>query len=68
VWDRALAVGLYAGRVSVAPRFRRDELTRLQGELDAAGFVVMGRLVGRSRALVAPDCGAGPNGLHSGCD
>ena len=53
VWDRALAVGLHAGRVSGAPRFHRDELARLQEELHAAGFRVMGGMVGRSHALVA---------------
>lgn len=54
IWDRALAVGLHAGRVSAAPRLYRDQMLRVQGELEAVGFEAMGRLVGRSRRLVAP--------------
>jgi hypothetical protein len=59
VWDRALAVGLYAGRVSVMPRFRRDELARIQEQLCAAGFRVMGGMVGGSRGLVEGSLGEG---------
>lgn len=54
IWDRALAVGLHAGRVSASPRLYRDQLLRVQGELEAVGFEAMARLVGRSRRLVAP--------------
>jgi hypothetical protein len=54
IWDRALAVGLHAGRRSAAPRFYRDELARVQGVLAEAGYVAMARMVGRSRRLVAP--------------
>lgn len=54
IWDRALAVGLHAGRVSAAPRLYRDQLLRVQAELEAVGFEAMARLVGRSRRLVAP--------------
>jgi hypothetical protein len=55
IWDRALAVGLYAGRVSAAPRLYRDQMLRVQDEFAAAGFHAMGGLVGRSRRLVAPE-------------
>lgn len=48
VWARALVVGVRAGQRMQAPRFYRDELCRLQGELAAAGFVAMGRAVGAS--------------------
>lgn len=55
VWDRALAVGFHAGRVSAAPRMFRDQLDRLAGVFAAAGFHAMGGLVSRSRRLVAPE-------------
>ena len=54
IWDRALAVGLHAGRVSAAPRLYRDQLARVQREFDAIGYSAMGRAVGRSLRLVAP--------------
>lgn len=54
VWDRALAVGFHAGRVSAAPRLFRDQLDRVAGAFEAAGFEAMGMSVRRSRALVAP--------------
>lgn len=54
VWDRALAVGFQAGRVSAAPRLFRDQLDRLAGEFEAAGFEAMAGSVRRSRNLVAP--------------
>jgi hypothetical protein len=54
VWNRALAVGLHAGRVSAAPRLFRDQMARVQGLFEAAGFAAMGRAVSRSRRLVAP--------------
>lgn len=55
VWDRALAVGLYAGRVSSSPRLYRDQMARTGAQLEAIGFTAMGRLVGGARRLVAPD-------------
>lgn len=55
IWDRALAVGLHAGRRSASPRLYRDEMDRVQGEFAAAGFHAMGHTVARSRRLVAPD-------------
>lgn len=55
VWDRALAVGLYAGRVSSSPRLYRDQLAGAEAALEAIGFTAMGRLVGGARRLVAPD-------------
>lgn len=55
VWDRALAVGFHAGRVSAAPRMFRDQLDRWAGVFASAGFHAMGGLVGRSRRLVAPE-------------
>lgn len=54
VWDRALAVGLHAGRVSASPRLYRDQLRRVQGEFEAIGYAAMARSVGRSLRLVAP--------------
>jgi hypothetical protein len=53
IWDRALAVGLHAGRRSVSPRLYRDEMDRIAGEFEAAGFHAMGGSVSRSRRLVA---------------
>ncbi|MCI3279186.1 hypothetical protein [Streptomyces cylindrosporus] len=53
IWDRALAVGLHAGRVSASPRLHRDQLARVQGQFEAIGFEAMARSVGRSRRLVA---------------
>lgn len=52
VWERALVVGVRAGRLMGAPRFYRDKLLRLQGVLADAGFAAMGRSVGRARAAV----------------
>lgn len=49
-----LAVGLHAGRRSAAPRFYRDEFDRVQAAYEAIGYAAMGRMVGRSRRLVAP--------------
>lgn len=55
IWDRALAVGLHAGRRSVSPRLYRDEMDRIAGALADAGFHAMAGLVSRSRRLVAPE-------------
>lgn len=44
-WRRALVVGLRAGQLMAAPRFYRDKLTRLQGQLAEAGYAAMGRTV-----------------------
>ena len=52
VWERALVVGVRAGRLMGAPRFHRDQLARLQGELREAGHHAMGGLVGRSVSAV----------------
>lgn len=54
IWDRALAVGLHAGRVSAAPRLYRDQFARVQAQFAEVGFEAMGRAVGRSLRLVAP--------------
>lgn len=53
VWDRALAVGLRSGQFRGAPRFHRDVLARLQGELEAAGHAAMAGLVARSLSAVS---------------
>ncbi|MFD9443449.1 hypothetical protein [Streptomyces sp. NPDC060001] len=45
IWDRALAVGVRAGQLMAAPRFNRDKLARLQGELVEAGHAAMGGMV-----------------------
>ncbi|KPC68305.1 hypothetical protein ADL27_57180 [Streptomyces sp. NRRL F-6602] len=55
IWDRALAVGLHAGRRSSSPRMFRDEMARVSAKLSEAGFHAMAGLVGRSRRLVAPE-------------
>lgn len=60
IWDRALAVGLHAGRRSSSPRLYRDEMQRMAGVLADAGFHAMGGLVSRSRRLVAPEGASHP--------
>ena len=55
IWDRALAVGLHAGRRSVLARQYRDELDRVAGVLSEVGFHAMAGSVARSRRLVAPE-------------
>jgi hypothetical protein len=60
IWDRALAVGLHAGRRSASPRMYRDELERIAEALSEAGFHAMGGSVRRSRRLVAPDVAPHP--------
>lgn len=60
IWNRALAVGLHAGRRSASPRLYRDEMDRIAGQFAAAGFHAMGGSVGRSRRLVAPERGVHP--------
>ncbi|WP_330328275.1 hypothetical protein [Streptomyces pseudovenezuelae] len=55
IWQRALAVGLHAGRVSAAPRLHRDQMDRIAGQFAEVGYVAMGRAVARSRRLVAPE-------------
>lgn len=67
IWDRALAVGLHAGRVSASPRLYRDQMLRVQGELEAVGFEAMARLVGRSRRLVASHPADGETARARGC-
>ena len=54
IWQRALAVGLHAGRVSSSPRLYRDQLARVREQFAEAGFQAMARMVSRSRRLVAP--------------
>jgi len=60
IWDRALAVGLHAGRRSASPRLYRDEMDRVAGQLAEAGFHAMAGLVSRSRRLVAPEVASHP--------
>jgi hypothetical protein len=60
IWDRALAVGLHAGWRYGTPSFHRDELDRIAGVFEEAGFVAMGASVRRSRRLVAPEVGVHP--------
>jgi hypothetical protein len=54
IWDRALVVGLHAGRVSGAPRLYRDQMARLEGAFAKAGYEAMAGTLARSRRLVAP--------------
>ncbi|MEV8248036.1 hypothetical protein AB0R01_30335 [Streptomyces rochei] len=55
IWDRALAVGLHAGRRSSSPRLFRDEMARVSAALSEAGYHAMAGLVARSRRLVASE-------------
>ncbi|RIH58538.1 hypothetical protein D3C59_34580 [Streptomyces sp. SHP22-7] len=55
IWDRALAVGLHAGRRSSSPRLFRDEMARVSAALAEAGYHAMAGLVARSRRLVASE-------------
>lgn len=48
VWDRALTVGYRAGLHASRPRFHRDTLDRLRGQLEAAGWQAM---AGRAAAV-----------------
>ncbi|MFR9794192.1 hypothetical protein ACL07V_37155 [Streptomyces sp. MB22_4] len=66
VWDRALAVGFHAGRLSAAPRLFRDQLDRVAGQFEAAGFHAMAGSVRRSRNLVAPVRDGHPGDSESG--
>jgi hypothetical protein len=47
IWNRALVVGVRAGQLMAAPRFYRDKLVRLQGQLADAGWAAMGGVAGR---------------------
>ncbi|MCX4911901.1 hypothetical protein [Streptomyces sp. NBC_00878] len=47
IWDRALVVGVRAGQLMGSPRFNRDKLARLRGELLEAGHHAMGPMLGR---------------------
>lgn len=67
IWDRALAVGLHAGRVSASPRLHRDQMLRVQGEFERIGFEAMARSVGRSLRLVAPHPADGEGARARGC-
>lgn len=60
VWDRAVAVGFHAGRMSAAPRLFRDQMDRVAGVYEEIGHHAMAGLVRRSRALVAPERAAHP--------
>lgn len=60
VWDRALAVGLHAGRRSASPRLFGDEMARVSAKLSEAGYHAMAGLVARSRRLVAPETASHP--------
>jgi hypothetical protein len=62
IWERALAVGLLAGRVSSAPRLYRDQMARVEEAFARAGFEAMGRAVARARRLVAPEGGPRADG------
>ncbi|WP_392838643.1 hypothetical protein [Streptomyces sp. LN500] len=54
VWEAALAVGYRAGKEAARPTWTPDALRRLRAELNAAGFVAMGRMAGRSASLHPP--------------
>ncbi|MEU7338746.1 hypothetical protein [Streptomyces sp. NPDC007074] len=52
IWNRAAAMGFYAGRVYADPERHRQELMRLQERYREAAFEAMGAMVGRSLRLV----------------
>ncbi|MEU5660045.1 hypothetical protein ABZ802_31170 [Streptomyces sp. NPDC047737] len=54
VWDAALPVGFQAGKLSVRPTWTPEALHRLRTALNAAGYVAMGKLAGRSATLHPP--------------
>lgn len=54
VWEAALAVGYQAGKLSARPTWTPDALRRLRAELDAAGYVAMGRMAARSASVHPP--------------
>lgn len=65
IWDRAAAMGFYAGQVYADPGRRRKELMRLQERYRQAAFEAMGAMVGRSLSLVTaahPADDGGPRG------
>jgi hypothetical protein len=45
-WSRALVVGVRAGKLMASPRFYRDKLATLRGQLEEAGHAAMGRAMG----------------------
>ncbi|MFC9497678.1 hypothetical protein [Streptomyces sp. NPDC056982] len=51
IWDRSAAVHFRAGQMSGAPRFNRDKLARLQGQLAEAGFAAMAGQVQRTLSI-----------------
>jgi hypothetical protein len=53
IWDRACVVAWRAAQYAAAPRFYRDQLARLQGQLREAGFEAMGAMVGRSLRIAS---------------
>jgi hypothetical protein len=53
IWSVAFATGLRAGRVSVNPGFRRDELERHRAALAGAGYHAMAGQVARSLATIS---------------
>jgi hypothetical protein len=60
IWDRGVAVGFHAGRVSSSPRLFRDQMDRVAGAFEQAAFNAMAGSVRRSRGLVAPERDAHP--------
>lgn len=55
VWDRALVVGMRMERLAARPYYYRDQLERLRGELEAAGFAAMAGSVGQVLATAVPE-------------
>lgn len=55
VWDRALVVGMRMERLAARPYYYRDQLERLRGELDAAGYAAMAGSVAQVLATAVPE-------------
>ena len=55
IFQAGVAVGYRAGRYDTAPRFHRDTLARLQGELADAGHHAMARTVTRALDSIADE-------------
>ncbi|MFF1358718.1 hypothetical protein [Streptomyces sp. NPDC058297] len=55
IWDRSAAVHYRAGQMAGAPRFHRDTLARLQGQLAEAGFAAMAGQVQRALSIAVQE-------------
>lgn len=54
IWDRALVVGIRAGKYMHAPRFHRDQLARHQQALTDIGHTAMAARITAALNLIQP--------------